>query len=162
MWQYGVVVVVCDDVCAMVYGRVALCCYAGFYVLSGGVVALYDALYACFVIGFDEPYMLKCVIHVCLVQDGALDKYDGRLLLLYPLCVVVAYGGVYYIVEDGELLWVAEYYLCEVCTVYLSIGLYYFFSPLGHECLSQGRGVHEGFGLCVGVIYGILHDAQYL
>ena len=95
--------VVVDNVGAIVDGRLLLRCNACFYLLSADVVALHNSFYACFAIGLYDPYVLQGGVHMCVVQYGALYKYDGAVLFLYPLCIVLSYGGVYYAVECGQL-----------------------------------------------------------
>lgn len=75
---------------------------------------------------------------------------------------MLSHCGVYDVVECVELLWVVEYDLCELWAVDVSVGVYYVFSPCVYELLSYGGGFHNELGLGVGVVDGVLHDAQYV
>lgn len=154
-------VVVGYDVCAMIDRGEVLRGYAGLYVVATEVVACHDALYASVAVGFYYPYIVECVVHAGLVQDGALDKYDGRLLLLYPQGVVIAHGRVYDVVEVGELLRVVKDDARQQWSIYLATRGDDVAAPLLNECLSQGRGVHQLLGAAVGVVHRVAHDAEY-
>ena len=60
---------------------------------------MHDTVYACLAVGFYYPYMVQGGVHVCLVQYGTFYKYNGRLLFMHPLCVVVAHSRMYDIIE---------------------------------------------------------------